>query len=138
MKSADNNCCGDSTGLLAGGRQTPISGYRRPLYPSPGCVKHDFALISHCGIILSTMNKAQQKTLSALFSTPTPISLEWRKIESLLLALGSKSIEGSGSRVRFELNGVVASFHRPHPSKEAKPYQVRDAKEFLLQAGVKP
>ena len=84
------------------------------------------------------MNKSQQKTLSALFSTPTPISLEWRKIESLLLALGSKSIEGSGSRVRFELNGVVASFHRPHPSKEAKPYQFRDAKEFLLQAGVTP
>lgn len=84
------------------------------------------------------MNKAQQKTLSALFSTPTPTSLAWRKIESLLVALGAKSIEGSGSRVRFELNGVVASFHGPHPSKEAKPYQVRDAKEFLLQAGVKP
>ena len=84
------------------------------------------------------MNKAQQKTLSALFSTPTPTTLAWRKIESLLVALGAKSIEGSGSRVRFELNGVVASFHRPHPSKEAKPYQVRDAKEFLLQAGVKP
>lgn len=84
------------------------------------------------------MNKAQQKTLSTLFSTPTATSLEWRKIESLLLALGAKSIEGTGSRVRFELNDVVASFHRPHPSKEAKPYQVRDAKEFLQQAGVKP
>ena len=87
---------------------------------------------------MSAMNKAKQKTLLSLFSTPTPTSLEWRKIESLLVALGAKSIEGSGSRVRFELNGVVASFHRPHPSKEAKPYQVRDAKEFLLQAGVKP
>ena len=87
---------------------------------------------------MSAMNKAKQKTLLALFSTPTPTSLEWRKIESLLVALGAKSIEGSGSRVQFELNGVVASFHRPHPSKEAKPYQVRDAKEFLLQAGVKP
>jgi hypothetical protein len=64
--------------------------------------------------------------------------LEWRKIESLLIAIGAKSIEGNGSRVRFELNGVVASFHRPHPSKEAKPYQVRDAKDFLLQAGVRP
>jgi hypothetical protein len=84
------------------------------------------------------MNKAQQKTLLALFSTPAPASLEWRKIESLLVALGAKSVEGSGSRVRFELNGVIASFHRPHPSKEAKPYQVRDAKEFLLQAGVRP
>lgn len=47
-------------------------------------------------------------------------------------------VEGSGSRVRFELNGVVATFHRPHPAKEAKPYQVRDARRFLEQAGIKP
>ena len=83
------------------------------------------------------MNKAQQKTLLALFSIPAPRSLEWRKVESLLVAMGAKVIEGSGSRVRFELNGIVATFHRPRPSKEAKPYQVRDAKEFLLQAGIK-
>ncbi|PKG96389.1 type II toxin-antitoxin system HicA family toxin [Pseudomonas sp. Choline-3u-10] len=30
------------------------------------------------------------------------------------------------------------SSHRPHPEKEAKPYQVRDARAFLEQAGVKP
>ena len=84
------------------------------------------------------MNSTQQKTLAAIFGSPTPSTLEWRKIESLLIALGAKLIEGNGSRVRFELKGVVASFHRPHPHKEAKPYQVRDAKEFLSQAGVKP
>jgi hypothetical protein len=60
----------------------------------------------------------------------------WRRIESLFVALGAQKIEGSGSRVRFELNGVVATFHRPLPHKEAKPYQVRDAKEFLFRAGV--
>lgn len=84
------------------------------------------------------MNNAQQKTLAAIFGTPTPATLEWRKIESLFGALGAQTIEGNGSRVRFELNGVVASFHRPHPQKEAKPYQVKDAKEFLSQAGVQP
>jgi len=52
--------------------------------------------------------------------------------------VGAKVIEGRGSRVRFELNGVIATFHRPHPQKEAKPYQVRDARRFLEQAGVKP
>ena len=41
-------------------------------------------------------------------------------------------------RVRFELNNVVATFHRPHPQKEAKPYQVRDARRFLQQAGITP
>src|SRR3546814_19699268 len=40
------------------------------------------------------------------------------------------------SSVRFELNGVVVTFHRPHPDKEAKLYQVRDARAFLEQAGV--
>lgn len=47
-------------------------------------------------------------------------------------------IEGSGSRVRFELNGVIGTFHRPHPQKEAKPYQVRDARAFLEKVGVLP
>lgn len=84
------------------------------------------------------MNKSHRKTLAEVFSVPTSRSLEWRRIEALFLAVGAQSVEGRGSRVRFELNGVVASFHRPHPQKEAKPYQVRDAREFLIQAGVKP
>ena len=84
------------------------------------------------------MNSRNRKTLEAVFATPVPAALEWRHIEALFRALGARSVEGSGSRVRFELNGVVASFHRPHPAKEAKPYQVRDARAFLDQAGVKP
>ena len=64
--------------------------------------------------------------------------MEWKKIEALFVALGAKTIEGKGSRVRFILNDVVATFHRPHPQKEAKPYQVRDARIFLEQAGIKP
>ncbi|MDX8399363.1 MAG: type II toxin-antitoxin system HicA family toxin [Gallionellaceae bacterium] len=60
------------------------------------------------------------------------------RVESLFLALGCTVIEGNGSRVRFELNDVVATFHRPHPAKEAKPYQVKDAKLFLTEAGVTP
>jgi hypothetical protein len=84
------------------------------------------------------VNAAHRKTLEALFTNPVPASLEWRKIEGLLKALGAQTIEGNGSRVRFVLNGVVGSFHRPHPQKEAKPYQVRDARTFLEEAGVQP
>ncbi|MEK7846772.1 MAG: type II toxin-antitoxin system HicA family toxin, partial [Nitrospinota bacterium] len=47
-------------------------------------------------------------------------TLEWRKLEALFIACGAKIIEGHGSRVRFELNDIVATFHRPHPEKEAK------------------
>lgn len=84
------------------------------------------------------MNKSHRKTLIDIFSQPVPTTLEWRRIESLFVSLGAETIEGSCSRVRFVLNGIIATFHRPHPAKEAKPYQVRDAKTFLENAGVKP
>jgi hypothetical protein len=89
-------------------------------------------------IAFTLMNSAQRRTLEAIFASPTPSNLAWRQIEGLFVALGAQMIEGHGSRVRFELNGTVASFHRPHPHKEAKPYQVRDARKFLIQAGVRP
>ncbi len=68
------------------------------------------------------MNNAHRKTLAAIFSQPVPGTLEWWRIESLFLALGAQTIEGNGSRVRFVLNGVIGTFHRPHLEKEAKPY----------------
>lgn len=84
------------------------------------------------------MNATHRKTLAAILAEPVSRSLEWRRIESLLLAVGCRLIEGNGSRVRFEKDGIVASFHRPHPAKEAKPYQVRDARRFLEELGVNP
>ena len=74
----------------------------------------------------------------AIFTLPVPATLEWRKIEALFVVLGAKTIEGNGSRVRFELNSIIGTFHRPHPEKEAKPYQIKDARMFLENAGVKP
>jgi hypothetical protein len=38
--------------------------------------------------------------------------------------------------VTFEKGGARAYFHRPHPAKEAKRYQVRDARAFLERIGV--
>lgn len=84
------------------------------------------------------MNATHRKTLAALFTDPVSGTLEWRRIEALLVALGCRAVEGNGSRVRFEKDGVVAAFHRPHPAKEAKPYQARDARQFLETLGVKP
>ncbi|MFG0632844.1 type II toxin-antitoxin system HicA family toxin [Pseudomonas sp. xss_2] len=82
------------------------------------------------------MNNHQRTTLEAVFQKPVPRTLEWVRLESLLVSLGAKVIEGRGSRVRFELNDAVATFHRPHPDKHAKPYQLRGARQFLEQAGV--
>jgi hypothetical protein len=49
-----------------------------------------------------------------------------------------KSNRRNGLAGSIELNGVIGTFHRPHPQKEAKPYQVRDAQAFLEKAGVLP
>lgn len=84
------------------------------------------------------MNATHRRTLTAVFADPVSKSLEWRRIEALLVAVGCQVIEGNGSRVRFEKEGIIATFHRPHPSKEAKPYQVRDARQFLENIGEKP
>ena len=84
------------------------------------------------------MNSKQIKTLNAVFTDPVSSSIAWKNIESLLVAAGAEVIEGSGSRVRFNKDGVIATFHRPHPQKEAKPYQVKDVRSFLIQIGVQP
>lgn len=84
------------------------------------------------------MNSQQRETLASVFALPTRKNIVWADIESLLLAVGCELITGSGSRVAFLLDGQKADFHRPHPGKEAKPYQVRNAKEFLTKLGVEP
>jgi hypothetical protein len=84
------------------------------------------------------MNSLQRNTLSAIFADPINGNIEWRRIESLFLALGCEWIEGRGSRVTFLLNGQRADFHRPHPGKEALRYRVKDARMFLQRAGVTP
>ncbi len=84
------------------------------------------------------MNATHRKTLAAVFAEPVSASLEWRRIEALLVAIGCRVIEGNGSRVRLEKDGQIAVFHRPHPAKEAKPYQVRDARYYLENLGVRP
>ncbi len=84
------------------------------------------------------MKSKQRKTLKAIFDTPVSGSIAWADVESLLIAAGAELIEGKGSRVRFVKDQVVASFHRPHPVKEAKRYQIKDARAFLEQIGVRP
>lgn len=57
------------------------------------------------------------------------------RIESLLVALGCRVIEGPGSAVTFEHNGRKANFHRPFRGKEALRYRVLAALEFLERIG---
>ena len=78
-----------------------------------------------------------QKVYDALFKNPVQSNIEWKEIENLLRSLGAKISEGNGSRVRIELNGERAVFHRPHPEKETDKGAVKAMRRFLENAGVK-
>jgi predicted RNA binding protein YcfA (HicA-like mRNA interferase family) len=84
------------------------------------------------------MNNRQRKTLAAIFSSPVPKTLAWDDLVSLLLALGCDTEKDGGSHFAFRYGKHKVDFHRPHPGKELKPYQVRDAKAFLVKIEVEP
>ncbi|MCA0175713.1 MAG: type II toxin-antitoxin system HicA family toxin [Proteobacteria bacterium] len=84
------------------------------------------------------MNSKQRKTLEAVFALPPNGNLSWTQIESLLKALGCRTVEGAGSSVTFEHQGCRVTFHRPHPGKEALRYRVLAAREFIARIGKQP
>jgi hypothetical protein len=94
-------------------------------------------MLSKSGII-KDMNSRHRKTLAAIFSRPTPRTLVWDDIKALLKNIGCEVIEGDGSRIGFELENHRIDFHRPHPGKEAKPYQIKAVREYLKNLGVTP
>ncbi len=84
------------------------------------------------------MNGRHRKTLAEVFDPRCQAGIDWLRIEALLLAVGCRLVEGRGSRVRFVHGSNIATFHRPYPAKEAKPYQVADARDFLQTLGIRP
>ena len=84
------------------------------------------------------MKKSHLKTLQAVFRQPTAGTIVFADIEALVIALGGEVQEREGSRVRITLKGEQWRCHRPHPGKEAKKYQVEEARELLERVGVKP
>jgi len=83
------------------------------------------------------MNSKNQKTLESIFKRPTPANIQWVDIQNLLLSIGAIITEGSGSRIRVQLNGVRAVFHRPHPEKVTDKGTVNSVRRFLENTGVR-
>ena len=92
---------------------------------------------SQIACYIEGMNSTQRKTLETIFSKPINGNIAWARIEALLVAVGCRVIEGSGSSVTFEKDGIRAYFHRPHPQKEALRYRVEAARDFLMELDVK-
>lgn len=60
------------------------------------------------------------------------------EIEALIKSLGGTIAQREGSRLKIELKGEQWRCHRPHPGKEAKRYQVEEARELLERTGLRP
>jgi HicA toxin of bacterial toxin-antitoxin, len=76
-----------------------------------------------------------QKIIDAIYKDPPTATLQWRFVENLLVSLGCDLIEGNGSRVAFIYKGHKTFFHRPHPQKEAKRYQILAVRQFIELIG---
>jgi hypothetical protein len=84
------------------------------------------------------VNAKHRKTLQAIFARPTSPSIVFSNIESLVVALGGSVTERKRSRVKITLQGEQWHCHRPHLGKEAKHYQIEEARELLERVGVRP
>ena len=94
-------------------------------------------MVAKCDII-SSMKSKHRKILRAVFVMPTRANIKFTDIESLLVSLGGKVKEGAGLRMSVTVSGKTVFFHSPHPGKEARKYQVENAREFLQTIGVEP
>jgi hypothetical protein len=83
-----------------------------------------------------SMNAKQQNILKSIFDKPTRSNILWKDVEKLITSLGGKVREGKGSAGVFIFEGKIFPFHRPHPQKEAKRYQIDDLRKFLISVGV--
>lgn len=73
----------------------------------------------------------KEKLVKRLKSKPTDFT--WSELAGLLIQLGFKEIQGSGSRVKFyhERLDFLIKVHKPHPAKIIKHYVIREVTEIL-------
>ncbi|MGB5064975.1 MAG: type II toxin-antitoxin system HicA family toxin [Candidatus Competibacter sp.] len=63
-------------------------------------------------------------------------NISFADIEALIVALGGAVFERFGSRIKITLKNEQWHCHRPHPGKEARRYQVEEARELLRRIGI--
>ena len=85
-------------------------------------------------MILVPLSRKHQRTLNAVFAVQA--NIRFKDIENLVKALGGEVTERQGSRIRLRIGDVRAVFHKPHPQPETGKSTVRDARDFLIAAGI--
>lgn len=84
------------------------------------------------------MNNKQRQTLAEVFEDPVRADVRWPDVRSLVEALGGKTKEAEGSRVRVQLGSVRMVIHAPHPGQILGRTTVRRLRIFFQEAGVRP
>jgi hypothetical protein len=83
------------------------------------------------------VNNKSKKILKEIYLNPIKSNILWINIEKLMKDLGATIREGKGSAGVFIYRKSVFPFHRPHPQKEAKRYQIKLLRKFLTDHGIK-
>lgn len=62
----------------------------------------------------------------------------WSELCALLIGLGYRQLEGSGSRVKFDNGDALGliNLHRPLPGNEVKSYVIAQVREKLHTGGL--
>lgn len=84
------------------------------------------------------MNNKQRQTFAEVFEDPVRADVRWPEVRSLVEALGGKTKEAEGSRVRLQLGTVRMVIHAPHPGQILGRTTVRRVRVFFQEAGFVP
>ena len=76
--------------------------------------------------------------LRTIFQDPVSGNIHWREIESLLHYLGATVEPSHGARFRVVLNSIEGILHHPHHSSVCIKQDIKQLREYLVQAGVSP
>jgi hypothetical protein len=82
------------------------------------------------------MSTKHRRTIKAIFKVPVPSGVKGNDIESLFVYLGGELSEDRSSRIRVDLNGVKAVFHRPHPKPDTDEGALVSVRRSLENVGI--
>ena len=84
------------------------------------------------------MSHKHDSQLNAIFHDPVSGNIHWREVESLLRHHGAAITPAHGARFHVTLNEMDCFLHHPHQGSVCDRNLIKQLREFLLRAGVKP
>jgi hypothetical protein len=79
------------------------------------------------------------RTLEAIFATPTRTNIRWSDAVGLVVYYGGTVTASGGSAHKFTMpNGVSAVIHKPHPGNQLSRGRVQAFRDLLIRAGFEP